>query len=157
MNDLDNMNYVFLNINYIKSDIKGYVFPYANKAILNYAAQAQILLPWKIKNSITYFILPSGNWEIYKITKPIQQFDISFNRDFMDKKLKIGLHCFDVFNANEINALIAGQNLETNFKQKQDTRTFRLSFTYNFGNLKLEKENTDIQTEKVKSGGGLVK
>ncbi len=157
MSDLDNMNYIFLNINYVKSDIKGYVFPYNNKAIWNYSAQAQIVLPWKIKNSMTYFILPSGNWEIYKITKPIQQFDISFNRDFMDKKLKIGVHCFDVFNINETNALIAGQNLETNFGQKQDSRTFRLSLTYNFGNLKLEKENTDIQTEKVKSGGGLVK
>jgi hypothetical protein len=157
MNDLDNMNYVFLNINYIKSDIKGYVFPYSNKAIWNYAAQAQIILPWKIKNSMTYFILPSGNWEIYKITKPIQQFDISFNRDFMDKKLKIGLHCFDVFNSNEINALIAGQNLETNFGQKRDTRTFRLSLTYNFGNLKIDKENTDIQVEKKQAGGGLVK
>lgn len=157
MADLETMNYVFLNINYIKSDIKGYSFPFANKAIWNYAAQAQIILPWGIKNSMTYFILPSGNWEIYKINKPIQQFDISFNRDFMDKKLKIGLHCFDVFNSNEIDALIAGQNLETNFKQKQDSRTFRLSLTYNFGNLKLEKENTDIQVEKKQAGGGLVK
>ncbi len=157
MADLETMNYVFLNINYIKSDIKGYTFPFDNKAILNYSAQAQIILPWGIKNSMSYFILPSGNWEIYKINKPIQQFDISFNRDFMDKKLKIGLHCFDVFNSNQVDALIAGQNLETNFRQKQDTRTFRLSLTYNFGNLKLEKENTDIQVEKKQAGGGLVK
>ena len=106
---------------------------------------------------MTYYILPTGNWEIYRVIKLIQQFDISFNGDFMDKKLKIGLHCFDVFNSNQINALIAGQNLETTFRQKQDTRTFRISLTYNFGNLKLQKENTDIQTEKVKSGGGLVK
>lgn len=157
MNDIDNMNYIYLNINYIKSDIKGYTFPYANKAIWNYAAQAQVIMPWNVKSTMTYFILPSGNWEIYRITKPIQQFDISFNRDFMDKKLKIGLHCFDVFNSNEVNALIAGQNLETNFRQKQDSRTFRVSLTYNFGNLKLEKENTDIQVEKKQAGGGLVK
>lgn len=157
MNNIDNMNYIYVNINYIKSDIKGYTFPYSNKAIWNYAAQAQIILPWNVKSTMTYFILPSGNWEIYRITKPIQQFDISFNRDFMDKKLKIGLHCFDVFNSNEVNALIAGQNLETNFRQKQDSRTFRLSLTYNFGNLKLEKENTDIQVEKKQAGGGLVK
>jgi hypothetical protein len=157
MNDMDKMNYIFFNINYIKSDIKGYVFPYSNKAIWNYAAQAQIILPWQIKNSITYYILPSGNWQIYKVTKPIQEFDISFNRDFMNKKLKIGLHCFDVFNSNEINALIAGQNLETNFRKKEDSRNFRISLTYNFGNLKLQKENTDIQTEKKQGGGGLVK
>ena len=157
MNNIDEMNYIFININYIKSDIKRYVFPYDNKAIMNYAAQAQFILPWKIKNSMTYFILPSGNWQIYKITKPIQQFDISFNRDFMDKNLKIGLHCFDVFNKNEINALIAGENLNTSFRKKEDSRTFRISLTYNFGNLKLQKENTDINTEKVKSGGGMLK
>ena len=106
---------------------------------------------------MNYFILQSGNWQIYKVTKPIQQFDISFSKDFMNKKLKIGLHAFDLFNSNNINALIAGQNLETNFYKKEDSRTFRISLTYNFGNLKLDKENTDIQTEKVKSGGGILK
>ena len=75
----------------------------------------------------------------------------------MNKNLKIGLHCFDVFNANEVNALIVGKNLDTRFYQKPDTRTFRISLTYNFGNLKLEKESTDINTEKVKSGGGMLK
>jgi len=155
--NIDNMNYIFVNLNYIKSDIKGYVFPYTNKAIINYAFQSQILLPWKIKNSMTYFILPDGNWQIYKITKPIQGFDISFNRDFMEKKLKIGLHCFDVFNKNEINALIAGENLNTSFRKKQDTRTIRFSLTYNFGNLKMKNENTNIETEKAKSDGGIIK
>jgi iron complex outermembrane receptor protein len=157
MSNIDEMNYIFVNLNYVKSDIKGYDFPYQNKAIFNYSFQSQIMLPWKIKNSMTYFYLPPGNWQIYKITKPIQQFDISFNRDFMNKNLKIGLHCFDVFNQNEVNALIAGENLNTSFRQKQDSRTFRISLTYNFGNLKMQNENTNIETEKVKSGGGMMK
>ncbi|TRX39045.1 TonB-dependent receptor domain-containing protein [Flavobacterium restrictum] len=157
MNTIDKMNYIFINVNYVKSSIDGYTFPYTNKAITNYSAQAQIMLPWDITNSISYFILPKGTWEIYQIEKPIQEFDISFNKDFMNKKLKIGLHCFDVFNKNEVNALIAGENLDTRFYQKQDSRTFRFSLTYNFGNLKLEKENTDISTEKVKQGGGMIK
>lgn len=157
MNTIDKMNYIYLSINYIKSDIKGFDFPYSNKPIMNYAAEAQIILPWDIRNSMTYFILPSGNWQIYKVTKPIQQFDISFSKDFMNKKLKIGLHAFDLFNQNDVNALIAGQNLQTSFYKKEDSRTFRISLTYNFGNLKLDKENTDIQTEKVQSGGGILK
>jgi iron complex outermembrane recepter protein len=156
MGNMDQMNYIFVNLNYIKSDIKGYDFPYTNKAIFNYALQSQIILPWKIKNSMMFFILPPGNWQIYKITEPIQQFDISFNRDFLNKSLKIGLHCFDVFNKNEVNALIAGENLNTSFRKKEDSRTFRFSLTYNFGNLKMETENTNIQTEKVKSGGGMM-
>lgn len=157
MNTIDKMNYIYLNINYVKSTIDGYSFPFDNKAILNYGAQAQIILPWQITNTLSYFILPKGTWEIYQIEKPIQQFDISFNKDFMNKKLKVGLHCFDVFNKNEVNALILGENLDTRFYQKQDSRTFRVSLTYNFGNLKLEQENTNIDTEKVKQGGGIIK
>ena len=157
MNTIDKMNYIYLNINYVKSTIDGYSFPFDNKAILNYGAQAQIILPWQITNTLSYFILPKGTWEIYQIEKPIQQFDISFNKDFMNKKLKVGLHCFDVFNKNEVNALIVGENLDTRFYQKQDSRTFRVSLTYNFGNLKLEQENTNIDTEKIKQGGGIIK
>lgn len=158
MSNIDKMNYIFLNINYIRNLTDGYNFSFESKPVWNYAAQAQIMLPWDIKSSMTYFILPAnGVWEIYKITKPIQQFDISLNRDFLNKKLKIGIHAFDIFNQNQINALVSSTNLQTNFYEKNDSRTFRISLTYKFGNLKLEKENTDIQTEKVQSGGGMMK
>ena len=155
---MDQMNYIYVNINYIKSDIKGYTLPYGNKGLMNYAAQSQFILPWGMKNTMTYFILPAGgNWQIYNIRKHIQQFDISFTKDFMNKKLKMGLHCFDVFNQNQVSALIAGENLDTHFREKRDSRTFRISLTYNFGNNKLQKEETTIETEKAKSGGGMMK
>lgn len=158
MNNIDKMNYVFLNINYIKNMTEGYDFSFKSKPVWNYAAQAQIMLPWDVKNSMTYFILPAGGvWEIYKITKPIQQFDITFSKDFLNKNLKIGVHAFDLFNQNEVNAVISSTNLETKFYEKNDSRTFRISLTYNFGNLKIQKDNTDIETEKVKTGGGFVK
>ncbi len=157
MNTIDKMNYIFFNISYVKSTINGFSFPFANKPIINYYAQSQIMLPWDITNNMTYFILPPGVWEIYKIDKPIQQFDISFNKNFMNKKLKVSLHAFDVFNVNEINAVVAGENLNTNFYQKRDSRSFRVSLTYNFGNLKLDTENTKIETEKAKVGGGMMK
>jgi iron complex outermembrane recepter protein len=157
MNDMDKMNYIFFNISYNKTTTEGYDLSFTPKPVMTYGAQAQFILPWEIRNSMSYFILPGGTWEIYQIEKPIQQFDISFSRDFMNKNLKIGLHCFDVFNSNEINALISSTNLQTNFYQKQDTRTFRVSLTYNFGNLKLQKENTDINVEKKGAGGGFLK
>ncbi|TDP58141.1 TonB-dependent receptor domain-containing protein [Flavobacterium dankookense] len=158
MNNIDKMNYIFVNINYIKNLTDGYDFSFDSSPVWNYGAQAQIMLPWDVKNTLNYFILPEGGvWEIYKITKPIQQFDISFNKDFMNKKLKLGLHMFDIFNQNEVNALISSTNLQTRFYEKNDSRHFRISLTYNFGNLKLQNENTTIETEKVKSGGGFVK
>jgi hypothetical protein len=157
MNDMDKMNYIFFNVNYIKFDTPGYNFTFDTKPVWSYAAQAQIILPWEIKNTMSYNFTPPGTWEIYSLTKTIQQFDISFTRDFLNKNLKMGLHCFDVFNANEINALVSSPNLETKFYQKQDTRTFRISLTYNFGNLALKKDNTDIDVDKNRQGGGFIK
>ncbi len=157
MGNLETMNYIYVSLNYIKNDIRGLNFPYENRSIWTIATESQFLLPYGIKSYVSYFILPKGNWEIYKINRPIQQMDLSVNKEFMGKKLKVGLHCFDVFNTHTIDAVIPGQNLVTPFYKKDDTRHFRISLTYNFGNLKLEKENTEIQTEKVKTGGGLMK
>lgn len=157
MNNMEKMNYIVFNFNYIKVKTEGYDFSFKNKPILNYSAEVQFILPWDIKNNMSYFILPKGTWEIYNITKPIQEFDITFSREFMDKNLKIGLHCFDVFNTNEVNALVSATNLQTKFYQKQDSRTFRISLVYNFGNLSLKKDNTDINIEKTNSGGGFLK
>ena len=157
MNDMDKMNYIYFNINYIKFDTQGYNFSFDTKPVWSYAAQAQFILPWQIKNIMTYNYTPPGTWEIYNLTKTIHNFDISFNRDFLNKNLKIGLHCFDVFNTNEVNAIVSSTNLQSNFYRKQDTRTFRISLTYNFGNLSLNKENTDIEVDKSKQGGGFLK
>ncbi|MDN3676144.1 outer membrane beta-barrel family protein [Flavobacterium paronense] len=157
MNNMDKMNYIFFNINYIKFDTQGYNFSFDTKPIWSYAAQAQFILPWEIKNTMSYNYTPPGTWEIYNLTKTIQQFDISFNRDFLNKNLKIGLHCFDVFNTNEINATVSSTNLQSKFYKKEDSRTFRISLTYNFGNLSLKKDNTDIDVDKTNSGGGFLK
>ncbi|OYU79495.1 MAG: hypothetical protein CFE23_13780 [Flavobacterium sp. BFFFF1] len=157
MNTIDKMNYIFVNINYGKTITEGYSNGFRNRGLMTYGAQSQILLPWGITNNMNYFILPKGIYEIYRIDKPIQQFDISFNRDFMDKKLKLGLHCFDVFNANEVNAFVTGRNIDTRFYEKTDSRTFRVSLTWNFGNQKLQKENTDINVDKKNQGGGMLK
>lgn len=155
MSNPDKMNYIFLSVNYIQNLTDGYDFAFESKPIWNFAAQAQLLLPWDIKGNLSYFTLPAGGvWEIYKIEKPIQQFDVSFNKDFLNKKLKIGLHMFDVFNQNEINALVSSTNLQTKFYEKNDSQNFRISLTYNFGNLKLQNENTKIETEKIQTGGG---
>lgn len=157
MNTIHKMNYMFVNLNYVKTSIDGPDLKRSPAGTVNINAQSQILLPWGITNNMMYFYLPKGNWEIYKILKPIQQFDISFHKEFMNRKMKLGLHCFDVFNSNEVNAMIAAKNLNTRFYQKQDSRTFRVSLTYNFGNLKLDKENTDIQTDRLNQGGGMLK
>jgi hypothetical protein len=50
-------------------------------------------------------VVDGGCLGYIKITKPIQQFDISLNRSFMNK-IKSWQHAFDLFNSNQINAII---------------------------------------------------
>jgi iron complex outermembrane receptor protein len=157
MSAVETMNYIYLNLAYIQSDVTGNDIELPNKGAFNFTAQSQFILPWGITNVMSYNILGKGYWQIYQIQKPLQQFDISFNKTFLNKRLNIGLHCFDVFNSYEVNAGIPSTNLNTNFYEKMDTRTFRFSLTYNFGNLSLEKEETQINVEKVNQGGGTLK
>jgi iron complex outermembrane recepter protein len=106
---------------------------------------------------MAYSVMTKGVGDVYQVTKPIQQFDVSFNRDFINKKMKAGLHCFDVFNQNENNGLITGQNLQINYHKKKDSRIFRIFLTNNLGNLKLNKENIEIQNEMIQQSSGLIK
>ncbi len=153
----DKMNYIYANIAYQKTTTDGFSTGFKNDGVFTYGGQAQIQLPYNIVSTLNYFYVPTGIWEIYKVTEPIQQFDISLNRDFMNKRLKLGVHCFDLFNINKTTALIPGENIRSTFYEKRDSRVFRISLTYNFGNLKLQKENTDINTDKINTGGGLLK
>ena len=52
MNNMDNMNYIFFNLNYIKVATEGYDFSFKNKPVWNYSAQAQFILSWGIKTSM---------------------------------------------------------------------------------------------------------
>jgi len=154
--DMDKLNLLFFHIQYNKTTIDNYDLSFKNKGAWVFAGNGQVVLPWNIKATMNYFYIPVGNWEIYQINKPIQQFDISFNRDFFDKKLKLGLHAFDLFNQNKVNANVSSQGLNTLFTEKMDSRVFRISLTWNFGKLKTVEKST-IDTDKIQSGGGIMK
>ncbi len=155
--DLSKVNHIFFNVNYSKSEIKGFQFPFENKAIINCSAQAQMQLPGQIKGTAGYSILTKGTWQIYEISKPVQQFDLAFSKNFWNNNIKVGLSVTDSFNTNNVNAVIAGQHLNTNFYKKEDSRAFRVSLTYNFGNLKLSNVSTKIENEKIELDTGLIK
>ncbi len=154
--DMNKLNYLYMSVQYNKTTIDQYDLSFNNKGAWVFATQGQIILPWDVTSTINYFYLPTGTWEIYKVNKPIQQFDISFQKEFLNKNLKIGLHAFDLFNQNSINATISSQNVNTLFYQKDDSRVFRISLSWNFGKLKTV-EQTDIEADKRQSSGGFIK
>jgi iron complex outermembrane receptor protein len=157
MSDFDKMNSIYISAFYGKTNIPEFELPFKNTGFYNINANSTIQLPWSVKMNLGYFFLPKGVYQVYKLDKPIQQFDISFQRDFLDKNLKIGFHIFDVFNQNEVNAVIASNTIKTNFCEKMDSRVFRISLSWNFGKIKMQDE-TQINAEKVNtSGGGFMK
>ncbi|MCB9201647.1 MAG: TonB-dependent receptor [Flavobacteriales bacterium] len=152
----DKMNLLFFNVNYGKTKIENYDLPYKNNGYLVFSGMGQIVLPWEIKSSLNFFYLTKNSlWDVYKIEKPIQQFDISFNKSFMNKNLKLGFKVEDVFNQNKLNIVSPSLGFNTNFQNKRDSRVFQISLSWNFGKLK-SYENSTIEAEKVqKESGGL--
>lgn len=157
MSDFDKMNLIYISAFYGKTNIPKFELPFKNTGFYNINANSTIQLPWNVKMNLGYFFLPKGVYQVYKLDKPIQQFDISFQRDFLNKDLKIGFHVFDLFNQNEVNAVVASNSIRTNFYEKMDTRVFRISLSWNFGKIKMQDE-TQINAEKINTtGGGFMK
>ncbi len=155
--NLDKMNFLFLNINYIRFDSAGTKFSFDVKPLWSYSIESQIILPWEIQSSAYYKLRPPGTYQIYYLSKTIQWLDISFNKYFLNKNLKINIYCNDLFNTNEINAIVSTNNLETNYYQKQDSRIFGIGLTFNFGNINLKKEDINIPLEKKSQTNDLLR
>jgi len=155
--NLDKMNFLFLNINYIRFDSAGTKFSFDVKPLWSYSIESQIILPWKIQSSFYYKLRPPGTYQIYYLSKSIQWLDVSFNKYFLNKNLKINIYCNDLFNTNEINAIVSTNNLQTNYYQKQDSRIFGIGLTFNFGNINLKKEDINIPLEKKSQPNDLLR
>ncbi len=91
------------------------------------------------------------------IAKPIYGIDLGLSKSFADKKANIKLALNDVFNQRitKIKSAIPFQDYQ--LSQKQESRIFRLSFTYNFGSkgVKAARERSNssaTEQNRLKSG-----
>ncbi|MFH6943518.1 outer membrane beta-barrel protein [Flavobacterium aquidurense] len=62
---------------------------------------------------------------MYNVNNSIQKFDIAFNKKIFKKYLNLVFSATDLFNTNNVNVVVAGQNLKTNFYKKEDSRAVR--------------------------------
>jgi iron complex outermembrane receptor protein len=74
----------------------------------------------------------------YFQVKPQYSVDLGISHSFANKKANIKFAVNDIFNIrrNDVNS-VAGNNVIM-IRQKNETRVFRLNFTYNFGNTKIK-------------------
>ncbi|QNK64437.1 TonB-dependent receptor [Pedobacter sp. PAMC26386] len=91
------------------------------------------------------------------IAKPIYGIDLGISKSFASKKTNIKFSVNDPFNTRRINIKSAIPLQNYNLNQKQESRVFRLSFSYNFGRSSIkkvrERSNSSAgEQNRVKSG-----
>lgn len=83
-------------------------------------------------------------------------FDAGISKSFAEKKANLKFSVSDVFNTRKQNLTVRQGNLNFDVFQKNETRVARLTFTYNFGNSKIQarrhKSGADDEKSRVKSG-----
>ena len=125
-------------------------------------------LSYIINSSHTFNISPSLNAEFaidyhsaqvygtYAV-KPLYGTDFGISKSFATKRANIKFALNDVFNTRKANIKSAIPLQDYKLYQKQESRIFRLSFSYNFGSssIKAAREHTkslDPEQSRVKSG-----
>ena len=153
--NIDKTNYIYLMMGY-----NSYRIDNANEYIGDFNTLyyfnmfSQINLPKEIKLNLNYTYTTKGSYQIYSIEKPIQRFDLSISKSFLNKSLKVNLNIKDVFNTFEVNALSKSLNLNSIYNSKLDSQSIRIGITYNFGKFfsalpKNEEEKTQSDKDRI--------
>ena len=83
-------------------------------------------------------------------------FDAGISKSFAEKRANLKFSVSDVFNTRKQNLTVRQGNLNFDVFQKNETRVARLTFTYNFGNSKIQsrrhQSGADDEKSRVKSG-----
>ncbi|RZL47304.1 MAG: hypothetical protein EOP00_12340 [Pedobacter sp.] len=125
-------------------------------------------LSYIINSSHTFNISPSINAELamdyhsaqvygtYAV-KPLYGIDFGISKSFAAKRANVKFAINDVFNMRKANIKSAILLQDYQLSQKQESRIFRLSFSYNFGSSSIKaarerSKSSDTEQSRVKSG-----
>ncbi|GAA4100371.1 TonB-dependent receptor domain-containing protein [Mucilaginibacter panaciglaebae] len=114
----------------------------------------QTLLFGTFKGEVMFDYRSAMNYGIYQMHAR-KNISAAVSQSFMDKKLNIKFGVDDVFNIfrNDIDSYELGNNFT--IRQKGDSRIFKLTATYNFGNTKIKQREhrTGAEDENNRAGG----
>lgn len=139
--EVDKMSFVYLYGSFTKTAISGYNYVNRNKGMWTMGAYAQIVLPWKIRLNIDYYLTSRGTYQIYEFVKNRSAFDVIVSREFYEKKLKVSLSIEDIFNMDQTNSRVSFPNIHMNNYSKQDTRIMWFKISYSFGKVEKNESN----------------
>lgn len=153
--DIEKANYLYVSTNFSNTKIGN------NNTINNsgvyYVLLGHFALPYNIQLSTIYTNF-NGNYQIYQITKPIQNFGIDISTKIKNN-IRLSFFVYDMFNQLETNATLNYLNLKTNYYLKEDSRYIGFKITCNIGNNKNKSALKDIndknETKKIESSNNI--
>lgn len=91
-------------------------------------------------------------YSIYKIGSSWST-DLGVSKSLKDKRANVKLSVSDIFNTRTQHVSTQYSNLNATIDQKRETRVFRLSFSYNFGNTKISGPRQASKSEEQRRVG----
>jgi outer membrane receptor protein involved in Fe transport len=86
---------------------------------------------------------------------PVQSLDIAFKKDFMNKRMSLGLRVSDIFNSQRWASTSTGEGYTATFNRKRDSRNAFLTFSYRIGtdDKKMKKKQKNGEDENRNDEG----
>ncbi|MNV04112.1 TonB dependent receptor [compost metagenome] len=97
--------------------------------------------------SINYGLQLPGRYQIFQIST-FQMLDISIQALFFKKKLTLGFACQDLLNGQRSVISFYSNSVKTTVQNYNDSRAFRVSFSYKFGNDNLKSKERNFGNEE---------
>lgn len=139
----------FTNMMYNKVDRMD-LFIQKNKPLWVYGAYLQIYLPSDISLQSNFWRQCAGVMQLYSI-KPQYSWDMSFSKQFLDKKLRINLAVNDILKSRKVNVNALFPGISGSYYNAFDSRVFRIGINYSFGKFsQLNKREVSGSAEEEK-------
>lgn len=139
--EIDKMSFLYIYSSFTKTTIPEYNYVNGNKGMWTLGVYSQFILPWKIRMNVEYYLAGKGNYQVYEFVRNRSALDVSFSREFYDKKLKTSFSFEDIFNTDQSNGRVSFPNIHMTSYSKQDTRIIWFKVSYSFG--KVEKNESE--------------
>ena len=75
-------------------------------------------------------------------------FSVSFRKSFWNKRASVSAGVDDIFNTNNVPVTTKYLNQDNSYFAQPESRLFRVSFKYNFGNFRLSDNNRTKKTDE---------
>ena len=100
---------------------------------------------------LNYSYVTKGTYQVYQINSPIHDVEIMLSKTFFNQSLKATFIAKDVLKTFKTNAIAQANNIKVDYSLLNDTQSFRVGISYNFGKFSTNhKQQETEQPDELK-------